>query len=115
MAKFATHNDQELTVGDTVQVHTQIQEGEKTRVQIFEGILIAVDNRETNKMFRVRKIAAAGVGVERIFPLAAPNILKIVVKKKGQVNRAKLYYLRKRIGKQASKIQERFSGTQSSK
>jgi len=108
MAKFAKHNDQDISVGDTIQVHTQIQEGDKTRIQIFEGILIAIDNREENKMFRVRKIGADGIGVERIFPLEAPNIVKITVKRLGEVNRAKLYYLRKRIGKQASKIQERF-------
>lgn len=82
--------------GDIVKVHQKIQEGEKTRTQIFEGVVLAIGGRGDNKMFTVRKLVG-DVAVERIFPIGSPNIEKVVVKahSKEKVRRAKLYYLRK--------------------
>lgn len=94
-------------VGDKIAVHLKILEKKKERSQIFRGVVIAIRGREENKSFTVRKIASQGIGVERIFPLYSPWIKKIVVKKKGKVRRAKLYYLRKQTGKAATKVRER--------
>ena len=84
--------------GDTIKVTLKIVEGERSRLQIFEGICIAKKNNSVNSKFTVRKISH-GEGVERVFPLFSPNIDKIEVVRKGNVNRAKLYYLRDRTGK----------------
>ena len=86
--------------GDTIKVTLKIVEGERSRLQIFEGICIAKKNNSVNSKFTVRKISH-GEGVERSFPLFSPNIDKIEVVRKGDVNRAKLYYLRDRTGKRA--------------
>lgn len=86
-------------VGDTIQVHHTIVEGKKKRTVVFEGAVIAIKGREENKTFKVRKIGEAGIGIERIWPLNSPWLKKIVVKKKGKVRRAKLYYLRQKKGK----------------
>jgi large subunit ribosomal protein L19 len=91
-------------VGDTVKVHVKIKEGDKERIQIFEGVVIARRNGDLRSSFTVRKISF-GQGVERIFPLHSPIIDKIEVSKKGKVRRAKLYYLRGLKGK-AAKIKE---------
>lgn len=107
MAQSLTIQNQLVEIGDTVAVHQQIQEGKKTRVQIFEGIVIAIQNREENKSFVVRKIATAGVGVEKIFPAFLPSIVKVAVKRKGVVRRSKLYFLRDKVGKRASKLKEK--------
>lgn len=107
MANNVTFNDARFRVGDTVRVHQQIVEGGKTRTQVFEGAIIAVSNRESGKSFTVRKIAANGVGVERIFPVNSPFIEKVELKQAGMVRRAKLFYLRNRIGKAASSIKKR--------
>lgn len=107
MAQNFTYNDQEINVGDNVAVHQEIKEGKKTRVQIFEGLVIAVKNREVNKTFTVRKIASNNVGVEKIFPLMMPSIKKIEVKRRGDVKRSKLYYLRDKVGKAASRVKEK--------
>lgn len=101
MANTLTHQDQTFTVGDTVQVFQKIQEDSKTRLQVFEGILMAVRGHGVNQSFRVRKISHAGVGVERIWPTASPQLDHIKLKKRGSVRRAKLYYLRQRLGKEA--------------
>lgn len=93
--------------GDTVRVSYKIIEGEKTRIQPFQGIVIARKGSGTSKTFTVRKIATGGIGVERIFPLHSPNVAKIGVLKHGKVRRAKLYYLRGRKGKQAIKVKEK--------
>lgn len=93
--------------GDTIKVYYRIKEGEKTRVQPFEGVVIAMKGGGTSRTFTVRRIASAGVGVERIFPLHSPNIQKVDVLKSGRVRRSKLYYLRDRIGKAAMKVKER--------
>ena len=86
--------------GDTIKVTLKIVEGERSRLQIYEGICIAKKNNSVNSKFTVRKISH-GEGVERVFPLFSPNIDKIEVVRKGNVNRAKLYYLRDRTGKRA--------------
>lgn len=96
MANRAKIGEVSFSVGDKVAVSQKIQEGDKIRSQIFEGIVIAIKGREENKTFTVRKIAGGGIGVERIWPLNSPWITKISVKKKGKVRRAKLYFLRKR-------------------
>ncbi len=99
MGNIAKWQDTEFHVGDTIRVHQKFKEEDKTRTQIFEGVVIAIRGRGENKSFTVRKIAAGGIGVERIWPLISPWIAKIVVKKKGKVRRAKLYYLRKGVKK----------------
>ncbi len=107
MALSFTHSDSSITVGDTIRVHQEISEGEKTRVQIFEGLLIAIKNAGAGKSFTVRRVGTNGVGVERIYPLHLPGLKKIEVKSKGHVRRSKLYYLRERIGKAATRIREK--------
>jgi large subunit ribosomal protein L19 len=92
-------------IGDTVDVHCRILEGEKERVQLFTGVVIAHSGSGTREMFVVRRIVQ-GEGVERKFPLHSPRIAKIVVKRHGVVRRAKLYYLRDRTGK-ATRLVER--------
>lgn len=91
--------------GDTVRVHLKVVEGERERIQVFEGVVIACANGGLRETFTVRKISG-GIGVERIFPLHSPMIAKIEVVRRGRVRRAKLYYLRKRSGK-AARIRER--------
>ena len=91
--------------GDTVRLGVEIKEGAKTRVQNFEGIVIALHGEGVSNTFTIRKISANGVGVERIFPLYSESIDSITVLRKGKVRRAKLYYLRSRKGK-AARIKE---------
>jgi large subunit ribosomal protein L19 len=91
--------------GDTVKVHVKIKEGEKERVQIFQGVVISKRKGTTNATFTVRKISY-GVGVERVFPMHSPSLDKIEVVTKGRVRRAKIYYLRNLKGK-AARIKER--------
>lgn len=107
-------------VGDTVRVHYKLIEKEKVsgktkrevkeetreRLQVFEGIVIAIKGEGANVMFTVRRIGAGAIGIERILPLISPWIKKLEVKKFGDVRRAKLYYLRKRTGRSASKVDE---------
>lgn len=107
-------------VGDTVRVHYKLIEKEKIsgktkrevheetreRTQVFEGIVIAIKGSKVNEMITVRHIGVGGIGVERIFPLVSPWIRKLEVKKRGEVRRAKLYYLRGRLGKEATRIHE---------
>ena len=89
-----------FNVGDTVKVHTRVVEGGKERIQIFAGIVLARRGSGVNVSFTVRKISY-GEGVERVFPLHTPRIAKIEVTSKGKVRRAKLHYLRERVGKRA--------------
>jgi large subunit ribosomal protein L19 len=91
--------------GDTVKVHVKIKEGEKERIQIFQGVVISKRKGGTNATFTVRKVSY-GIGVERIFPLHSPTLDKIEVVTKGRVRRAKIYYLRNLKGK-AARIKER--------
>ena len=92
-------------IGDTVDVHTKILEGDKERIQVFSGTVIARNGSGSREMFTVRRIVA-GQGVERKFPLHSPRVAKIDVKRSGKVRRAKLYYLRERSGK-AVRLKER--------
>ena len=106
MANQFTYHNSIVHVGDTVRVGFNVKDGDKTRQQMFEGIIIAIDNRETGKNFTIRKVAAGEIGVERIVPLGSPIIGSITVMTKGDVRRAKLFYLRNRIGKSAMKIKK---------
>ncbi|MDD6308876.1 MAG: 50S ribosomal protein L19 [Clostridia bacterium] len=94
-----------LEIGDTIKVHLKVKEGNRERIQIFEGTLIARKNGGISETITVRRIAS-GVGVEKIFPIHSPSISKIEIIRHGKVRRAKLYYLRGRIGK-AAKVKER--------
>ena len=91
--------------GDTLRVMVKVVEGERTRVQAYEGLVIARSNRGINSNFTVRKLSY-GEGVERVFPLYSPSVAEIIVVRRGKVRRAKLYYLRGRTGK-AARIQEK--------
>jgi len=97
----------EFRVGDTIKVNYKIIEGEKVRTQPYQGIVIAIKGSGVSKTFTVRKIGADGVGVERIFPFHSPNIESVRIMKKGKVRRAKLYYLRDRVGRKATRIKEK--------
>ncbi|MDR3647319.1 MAG: 50S ribosomal protein L19 [Candidatus Babeliales bacterium] len=94
-----------FSIGDTIAISQRIKEGDKERLQVFQGDVIAMNNNGASSTFTVRKIAANTIAVERIFPYYSPIIASIEAVKKGKVRRAKLYYLRKRVGKSA-KIQE---------
>jgi large subunit ribosomal protein L19 len=94
-----------FAIGDTVDVHTKILEGDKERIQVFSGVVIARSGSGAREMFTVRRIVA-GEGVERKFPLHSPRIAKIEVKRSAVVRRAKLYYMRQRSGKSA-RLRER--------
>lgn len=109
MALRITFKDTEFAVGDKIKVSQRIKEGDKERTQVFEGVVIAIRGRQDNKMFMVRKMGAAGVGIERIFPLDSPTIEKISVVKKGSagIKRAKLYYVRKKAPREIEKIYSR--------
>lgn len=95
----------EFTVGDSVQVHVKIKEGDKERVQVYSGLVIARDGGGATETFTVRRISF-GVGVERVFPLHSPYVVKVKVERRGKTRRAKLYYMRKRTSKQ-SRLKER--------
>ena len=109
MALKLTHKTIEFGIGDRVRVHQKIKEGEKFRVAVFEGMVIKIKGEPTRKMFTVRRIGEAAIGVERIFPLDLPSIEKIEVVKKGTrgVKRAKLYYTREKSTKEIDKIYSR--------
>lgn len=95
----------EFNVGDSVKVHTKVVEGDKERIQIFAGVVIGKRGRGLNETFAVRRISY-GEGVERVFPVHSPRVDKIEVERKGSVRRAKLTYLRKRLGKGATLVKE---------
>jgi large subunit ribosomal protein L19 len=95
-----------FNVGDSVRVHTRVVEGEKERIQIFAGVVIGRRGHGLNESFTVRRISY-GEGVERVFPIHSPRVDKIEVERKGEVRRAKLTYLRKRIGKGATLVKEK--------
>ncbi len=99
-------DDAKFNVGDSVKVHTKVVEGEKERIQIFAGVVIGKRGTGLNETFSVRRISY-GEGVERIFPLHSPRVDKVEVERHGQVRRAKLTYLRKRLGKGATLVNER--------
>ncbi|MFA5657712.1 MAG: 50S ribosomal protein L19 [Oscillospiraceae bacterium] len=93
-----------FSIGDTVKVHVRIKEGEKTRIQIFEGTVIAKKHGGITETFTVRRVAH-GCGIEKVFPVHSPSVEKVEVVRRGSVRRAKLYYLRDRVGK-AAKVKE---------
>ncbi len=95
----------ELKIGSTVRVHVRIKEGDKSRIQVFEGTIIARNNSGIAETFTVRRVSY-GVGVERVFPVHSPNVEKVETVRNGRVRRAKLYYLRDRVGK-AAKVKEK--------
>jgi len=98
-------NETDLHIGDTLRVHSKVEEGGKVRIQVFEGILIRARGRGENKTFTVRRIGAGGIGVERTWPLDSRSLVKIDVKKKTTgVRRSKLFYLRDLTGKSAVRV-----------
>lgn len=101
----AKYGESDIHIGDTISVSSNVVEGDKTRIQVFEGILISLRGRAENQTFTVRKIGAGGIGVERTWPLNARSLVKIEIKKKTSgVRRAKLYYLRDLTGKSAVRV-----------
>ena len=98
----------DFSVGDTVKVHTRVLEGGKERIQLFAGIVIARKGQGVGQSFTVRKISS-GEGVERVFPVHTPKISKVEVVKRGRVRRARLHYLRDRVGKEAVQVKEAIS------
>lgn len=107
MSQFFSYGQQQISTGDTIRVSQEISESGKTRIQNFEGLVIAIKNRGNGRSFTVRRIGANGVGVEKIFPVQLPSIKEISVIKQGRVRRAKLYYLRNRVGKAATNLKAR--------
>jgi large subunit ribosomal protein L19 len=99
-------DDAKFNVGDSVRVHTKVVEGDKERIQIFAGVVIGRRGRGLNSTFTVRRISY-GEGVERVFPVHSPRVDKVEVEREGQVRRAKLTYLRKRVGKGAVAVKEK--------
>lgn len=100
--------------GDTINVHVKVLEGDKERIQQYQGIVMGIKGSGISRTFRVRKISN-GVGVERIFPIHSPSISKIEKVREGKVRRAKLFYLRKLTGKSATKIKEKITITETKK
>ena len=99
-------DDAKFNVGDSVKVHTKVVEGDKERIQIFAGVVIGKRGTGLNETFSVRRISY-GEGVERIFPVNSPRVEKVEVERHGDVRRAKLTYLRKRVGKGATMVKEK--------
>ena len=97
--------DPAIRVGDVVKVHVKIREGERERIQVFEGTIIARKGAGVSETFTVRRVSY-GVGVERVFPVNSPNVAKVETVRRGKVRRSKLYYLRDRVGK-AAKAKEK--------
>lgn len=98
--------DADFGIGDSVRVHTKVVEGDKERIQVFAGIVIGRRGRGLNETFTVRRISY-GEGIERVFPLQSPRIDKVTVERRGKVRRARLNYLRDRIGKAAMAVKEK--------
>ncbi|MBP3414937.1 MAG: 50S ribosomal protein L19 [Clostridia bacterium] len=94
----------DFSIGDTIKVYVKIREGERERIQVFEGTVIARRGSGVSETFTVRRVSY-GVGVERVFPYNSPNVAKIEIVRRGRVRRSKLYYLRDRVGK-AAKVKE---------
>ena len=97
----------ELNIGSTVRVHVKIREGNRERIQVFEGTVIAKRGSGISSTFTVRRVSY-GVGIERVFPVHSPNVAKVEVVREGKVRRSKLYYLRDRVGKSA-KVKEKLN------
>lgn len=97
----------EIKIGNTVRVHVNIREGERERIQVFEGTVIAKNGSGVSETFTVRRLSY-GTGIERVFPLHSPNVVKVENVRTGKVRRSKLYYLRDRVGK-AAKVKEQIN------
>ena len=95
----------QIVIGDTVRVHVKIREGDRERIQVFEGTVLARSGSGISETFTVRRVSY-GVGVERVFPVHSPNVAKVETVRKGRVRRSKLYYLRDRVGK-AAKVKQK--------
>ena len=104
-SKYVKENCPEVAIGDTVKVHLKVKEGNRERIQVFEGTVIAKKHGGIEETFTVRRVSY-GVGVEKVFPVHSPAIEKVELVRHGKVRRAKLYYLRDRVGK-AAKVKER--------
>lgn len=104
MAISTTIQGTGVHVGDLIKVHTKVLEGDKERIQIFEGLVLGIRGRGENQSFTVRKIATGNIGVEKIFPVNSPWIAKVEIKKPGTVRRAKIYYVRHQSVRQVSQI-----------
>jgi len=117
MALTAKHKEVEFGVGDRIKVVSKIKEGEKTRQQAFEGLVIGIKGRGENKSFTVRRIGVQQIGIERIFPLSSPSIEEVEVVKKGLrgVRRAKLYYTREKARREIEEIYSRATKKEESK
>lgn len=111
-AAFLKEAKPAFNVGDTVRVHTKVVEGDKERIQVFAGVVIGRRGHGINETFTVRRISY-GEGVERVFPIHSPRIDRVEVERQGAVRRAKLTYLRKRIGKGATLVKEKVSSHRS--
>ena len=105
-AQFLKKDRQAFNVGDSVRVHTKVVEGDKERIQVFAGVVIGRRGHGINETFTVRRISY-GEGVERVFPVHSPRIDRVEVERRGSVRRAKLTYLRKRVGKGATAVKEK--------
>lgn len=105
-AAYLRKNPLQFNVGDTVRVHTKVVEGDKERIQVFTGVVIGRQGHGINETFTVRRISF-GEGVERVFPVHSPRIEKVEVEREGYVRRAKLTYLRKRVGKGALAVKDK--------
>jgi len=105
-SEFIKENRDQFKVGDGVKVHVRVREGEKERIQIFAGIVISRKGSGIHEAFTVRRIAS-GVGVERVFPVHSPLIDKVEVDRESITMRARMYYLRDKIGKEANKVKEK--------
>jgi large subunit ribosomal protein L19 len=103
--RMLSKKERNFNVGDTVKVMVRVVEGAKTREQAFQGVVIKQNGKGIGETFTVRKVSS-GIGVERVFPVHSPNVTSISVLRRGRVRRAKLYYLRDRVGK-AARIQEK--------
>ena len=117
MAIQTTHKETKFGVGDTVRVHQKIQEGEKSRVAVFEGMVMGVKGEGENKTFTVRRIGSQKIGIEQIFPLFSPLLEKVEVKRHGVrgVRQAKLYFTRKQSKRQVERIYSRANRKSASK
>ena len=104
MALSTTHNSSQFHIGDLVRVHQKIQEDSKTRIQVFEGTVIAIRGEGENKSFTVHRIGTGGIRIERIFPLSSPFVEKIEVKAPGHVRRSKIYYIREKTSREIADI-----------
>ena len=117
MAIKAKHKDEEFGVGDRIRVIQKVQEGDKIRKKVFEGIVISIRGRKENKSYTVRRMGVGKIGIERIFPIATPAVEKIEVVKHGTsgVRRAKLYYIREKSRREIEKIYSRAAKRNKSK